>query len=97
MAVKVIRYLTTSERKRLKRLLDGKRESGILIYPQRAINNRYRISFVLYPKHLNKASYMYVKDNKTFFEAKVFLEDNNILDKPISVTTDKEELVVNVI
>lgn len=91
------RYLTTSERKRLKKLLDNKRESGILLPPQRIVGSDYRISFVLYPKTLNKASYMFVINSETMFEAKVFLEDNNILDKPISVTTNSEDLVVNVI
>lgn len=94
MLITITRCLTTTDRKGLKKLLDNKREGGLLIPPQRAINDEYRICFVLYPRYMPHVSYMNISNGN--LEVTVYLDDINILDKPISVTIDKE-LIVNVI
>ena len=94
MPVTITRCLTTLDRRGLKKLLDNKKEGGLLIPPQRVINDEYRVCFVLYPRDMPKASYMNISNGN--LEVNVYLDDINILDKPISVTIDKE-LIVNVI
>ena len=66
MEIKLNKYLTALERRRLKLVLEDKTFGyGVFIPHQNIYGVPYKVGFVLYPKSSPKKSYMYIEQKET--------------------------------
>lgn len=92
--IKLNKYLTVLERRRLKLVLEDKTFGyGVFIPHQNIYGVPYKVGFVLYPKSSPKKSYMYIAQEE--MRKDIPLTNINILE--MNLTTDFNGNLIHVI